>query len=76
MRDEQFIAGDFHTTYLNEVLPGVNSNIVELEKYAAVAAAVAMLKPPPQVATLSELQPSKWGRLARSQLMEDHRDGG
>ncbi len=75
MRDERFIEGVFSTTYLNEILPRVNSNIIELEKFAAVAAAVSRLKAPPQVTTQSESQASRWRRVARSQLMRDHRAG-
>ncbi len=75
MRDERFIDGDFSTTYLNEILPRLDTNIMELEKFAAVAAAVSRLKAPPQAASHSEKQVSKWRSNARSQLMRDHRKG-
>jgi acetyl-CoA carboxylase biotin carboxylase subunit len=74
MRDGRFIEGDFSTTYLNEILPRVNSNIIELEKFAAVAAAVTKLKAPPQATLHAEGQGSGWRRMARSQLMRNHGD--
>ncbi len=75
MRDERFIDGDFSTTYLNEILPRLDTNIIELEKFAAVAAAVSRLKAPPQTAPHPERQISRWRSSARSQLTRDHRDG-
>ncbi len=75
MRDERFIDGDFSTTYLNEILPHLDTNIIELEKFAAVAAAVSKLKAPLQAAPHSEKQTSRWRSVARSQLMRDHREG-
>lgn len=75
MRDERFIDGDFSTTYLNEILPRLDRNIAELEKFAAVAAAVSRLKAPPQTVSDSETHTSKWRSVARSQLMRNHHEG-
>ncbi len=46
MRDDRFIQGDFDTTYLNEVIPRMNSNLADLEAFAVVAAAVAKTRRP------------------------------
>ncbi len=75
MRDRRFIEGDFNTTYVNEVLPRMNSDILELEKFAAVVAAVSKLKPLPRVTTHAGSQTSGWRMAARSQLMTDHKHG-
>jgi acetyl-CoA carboxylase biotin carboxylase subunit len=47
MQDEQFISGQFNTTYLNTLTPKLNQRLEQLEKIAAaVAAANRTLKPP------------------------------
>lgn len=77
MGDERFTRGDFNTTYLSEILPRVDSNLVELEKLAAVVAAAGKLKlknPSPQDNPASD-QASRWRTAARTQLMRDHRLG-
>lgn len=74
LRDKRFVEGDFDTTYLNEILPAVESGIMELEKFAAVAAVVSKLTIPPQI-THSEGSASRWRKAARSQLMRNYREG-
>ncbi len=71
MRDSRFIEGHFDTTYVNEILPRMNSTILELEKFAAVAAAVSKLRAIPRVTTHTGSQISRWRMAARSQLMTD-----
>jgi acetyl-CoA carboxylase biotin carboxylase subunit len=39
MLDKRFINGDFHTTYIDEVLPQMNSDLSEIERAAAAVAA-------------------------------------
>ncbi len=75
MRDGRFIRGDFNTTYLNEILPRVNSNLLDLEKFAAVVAAAGRLKNPPHMTSSAESQTSKWRMAARTQLRADHKQG-
>ena len=47
MRDEGFVEGDFDTTYLNNVLPRMNTNLLTLEKFAVVAASTSRIQEPP-----------------------------
>ncbi len=77
MRDDRFIQGDFDTTYLNEILPRMNQNLLELEKFAAVAAAACRLKNPVRTATDNLAgEPSRWRMAARTQSMVGHNKPG
>ncbi len=76
MRDDRFIQGAFDTTYLNELLPRMNSNLMDLERYAAVVAAASRLKSPPRTTTDDTgKETSRWRRSARTDLMTGHRHG-
>lgn len=76
MLDDRFIQGDFDTTYLNEILPRMNSNLLDLEKFAAVVAAAGRLKNPPRTAAAAAAsETSKWRMAARTQLMPAHKPG-
>jgi len=64
MRDDRFIRGDFHTTYINHVIPRMNSNFANLEKFAVVAAVTGKMRSPTRLAAASVHEGlSKW-RLA------------
>lgn len=76
MRDDRFVHGDFDTTYLNELLPRMNSNLLDLEKFAAVVAAAGRLKNPPRATTADTgKETSRWRMAARTQLMIAHKQG-
>jgi acetyl-CoA carboxylase biotin carboxylase subunit len=76
MRDEGFIQGDFDTTYLNEMLPPMNSTLLDLEKFAAVVAATSRLRNPRRTTTAAATnETSKWRTAARNQLMTAHKPG-
>lgn len=46
MRDDRFIRGDIHTTYINDVIPRMNANFANLEKFAVVAAVTGKMRSP------------------------------
>lgn len=67
MRDDRFIRGDFDTTYLNEVIPRMNSNLANLEAFAVVAAAVAKMRRPTRPNAVPNHEGiSKWRLAART----------
>ena len=71
MRDERFIAGDFNTTYLNSILPRMSANLLDLEKFAVVAAATSRIK---KTATTTEHRnggTSRWRMAARADHMTE-----
>ncbi len=66
MRDDRFIRGDFHTTYINEVIPQMNSHLANLEKFAVVAAVTGKMRSPTRSASAnSHLGLSKWQLAGR-----------
>lgn len=72
MHDESFIQGNFDTTYLNSMLPLLKSNLLRLEKFAAVAAATCKsgntAHPPEHEAD----EASKWRTSARAHHILGH----
>jgi acetyl-CoA carboxylase biotin carboxylase subunit len=67
MSDNRFIQGDFHTNYLNEMLPSMNSYVARLEEFAVVAAAIGKTANPtrfPNQQTMS--QGARWRAYART----------
>jgi acetyl-CoA carboxylase biotin carboxylase subunit len=69
MRDERFVQGQFDTTYLNTILPRLQSTINEFEKIAAVVAAVEKTNKPPNHHLKKAHGPtSRWRAVARTQL--------
>jgi acetyl/propionyl-CoA carboxylase alpha subunit len=73
MHDEGFIQGKFDTTYLNSILPELKSNLIRLEKFAAVAAATCGLVSPAHPPTHEASEKSKWRTSARAHHMLGHR---
>jgi acetyl/propionyl-CoA carboxylase alpha subunit len=74
MSDNRFIQGDFHTNYLNEMLPSMNSYVARLEEFAVVAAAIGKTANPtrfPNQQTMS--QGARWRAYARTTLMTHQR---
>jgi acetyl/propionyl-CoA carboxylase alpha subunit len=64
MLDDRFIRGDFHTTYINEVIPRMNFHFANLEKFAVVAAITGKMGTPTRSASSNAHSGlSKW-RLA------------
>jgi acetyl-CoA carboxylase biotin carboxylase subunit len=72
MHDEGFIQGNFDTTYLNSILPQLNSNLLRLEKFAAVAAATCRLGNPARPPAHETDEASKWRTWARAHHMLGH----
>jgi acetyl-CoA carboxylase biotin carboxylase subunit len=72
MHDEGFIQGNFDTTYLNSKLPQLNSNLLRLEKFAAVAAATCRLGNPARPPAHETDGASKWRTWARAHHMLGH----
>jgi acetyl/propionyl-CoA carboxylase alpha subunit len=71
MQDERFIGGDFNTTYLNSLIPRVKSSLLDMQKFAAVVAAIDKATKPTQAATTpTQSEGSKWRTDARAQLMK------
>lgn len=69
IRDDRFIRGDFHTTYLNDVLPRLNSNLLDMEKFAVIAvAAHTAIKSTLVAPRRSTGEESRWRSHARSEL--------
>lgn len=70
MHDEAFRNGDFDTGYLNSILPDMNSELLELEKFA-VATAVASKTMNPRQRKESEqtLHRSRWRTAPRNQTL-------
>jgi len=66
MSDEDFVKGDFDTTFLDDFAPRLNSRIVAYEKLAAVVAAVEKCRNPTAWRTGSTKQ-SRWRTAARTQ---------
>ena len=70
MRDDRFIRGDFHTTYLHDVIPRMNSHAANLEKYAVVAAVTSTMRGPTRPATTdARMGLSKWRLAAMERSM-------
>jgi acetyl-CoA carboxylase biotin carboxylase subunit len=44
MREKRFLAGEFDTSYLDELMPVLNTRLAELEKYAVVAAVASKMQ--------------------------------
>lgn len=67
MNDRRFNIGDFHTDYLNDILPSVDAYVEHLEKFAAVAAVMGkMTNPGCATARHTASQGSRWREHARS----------
>ena len=71
MRDECFIQGEFDTTYLNGILPHLNSSIDEMEKMAAVVGAVERSKASASKHSNTHKSSSRWRTAARTHLMTE-----
>ncbi len=69
MRDEGFIQGNFNTTYLNTILPQMNSNLLRLERYAVAAAATSRLRNSTPTTAHRMGETSRWRMSARTQQM-------
>jgi acetyl-CoA carboxylase, biotin carboxylase subunit len=69
MRDKNFLAGDFDTTYLNDFVPRLNSKITMYEKVAAVVAAVQKVNSPQTWKSDRRVKHSKWRDAAREQSL-------
>jgi acetyl-CoA carboxylase biotin carboxylase subunit len=68
IRDVRFNRGEFDTTYLSEIVPSMNSNIMNLEKLAAATAAATKMKSASQFATTSgPVTISPWRLAARKE---------
>jgi len=73
MRDEQFIRGEFHTNYLNSVLPRMNADLLLLEKFAVAAATAHRMARPNAVAAQPRTrETSRWRSYARVDLLKAH----
>ena len=72
IRDDRFIRGEFDTTYLDGIMPAVISNLRNLEKFAAVAAATAKVRGLTQLSTpRQEEETSRWRLASRAQSMSN-----
>jgi acetyl/propionyl-CoA carboxylase alpha subunit len=77
MRDDRFIRGDFDTNYLNDVLPRISSDLLDLEKFAVVAAAASRtMIPTPTTTPSATSEASRWRTLARTQGMTTSKKTG
>jgi acetyl/propionyl-CoA carboxylase alpha subunit len=75
VRDDRFIRGEFDTTYLNEIVPHVNSEIMRLEKAAAIVAAAGKFRNPTRMISHHRGEPSNWRTAARAHLMKKEGHG-
>jgi acetyl/propionyl-CoA carboxylase alpha subunit len=77
MNDDGFLQGNFDTSYLDHVLPRMNSALLEMERFAvaaAVASKMALRSPPVQ--SESSTSKSSWRSFARAKAVaQDWRDG-
>jgi len=69
MQDEDFVRGQFDTTFLDDFLPRLDSTIAGYERLAAVIAAVEKARSPPTWLDKAEGQ-SRWRAAARAQQMD------
>jgi acetyl-CoA carboxylase biotin carboxylase subunit len=69
MNDEKFLAGDFHTDYLDHVLPRMNSQLLVNERLAA-AVAVASKHVIGNVPIQRSLPPSRWRQAGRADAVD------
>jgi acetyl/propionyl-CoA carboxylase alpha subunit len=72
MRDRGFIQGDFDTTYLNSILPQLKLNLLRLEKFAVVAAAMSRIGMRARAPAHEANEKSKWRTWARVHHMLGH----
>jgi len=77
MNDDGFLQGNFDTSYLDHVLPRMNSALLEMERFAvaaAVASKMALRSPPVQSESVTPK--SSWRSFARAKAVaQDWRDG-
>jgi len=69
MHDDNFVKGDFDTTYLNGFAPRLNSRIASYEKLAAVVAAVEKTRSPMAWRTEPHPKQSRWRTASRTESM-------
>jgi len=66
MRDDNFVKGDFDTTFLNGFARHLNSRITAYEKLAAVVAAAEKVRSPNRWRAEHALSQSRWRTAART----------
>ena len=66
MRDENFLHGNFDTTFLNDFVPRLNSTISSYERVAAIIAAVQKSKNPRTWENDHRIGRSRWRNAART----------
>ena len=66
MDDEDFVHGNFDTTFLNGFVSKLDSTIANYEKFAAVVAAVEKAKNPTNLHIREHGAPSRWRTAARA----------
>jgi acetyl-CoA carboxylase biotin carboxylase subunit len=66
MQDNNFVQGNFDTTYLNDFVPRLNSRIATYEKLAAIVAAVEKAKSPRNWQANHHGRHSRWRTFART----------
>ena len=67
MRDENFVNGNFDTTFLNGFMPRLNSRIDTYERLAAIVAAIERSRSPKTWQDSHRLKGSRWRAAARTQ---------
>jgi acetyl-CoA carboxylase biotin carboxylase subunit len=76
MKDEDFIHGNFDTTFLNSFIPRLTFTISAYEKFAAVIAAVEKTKNPTNWQAHHHVRHSRWRSTARTQYVSGNYGSG